>query len=77
MPETVDVTIPVAEAAQAPADARKREAVGRIISRLLRLQPGQDPLLDARGGNWPSSRTARDESPPCRTVSAPTRVPLV
>ena len=48
MPETVDVAIPVeAEAAKALADARKREAVGRIISRLLRPQPGQDPLLDA------------------------------
>lgn len=48
MPETVDVAIPVeAEAAQALADARKREAVGRIVSRLLRPQPGQDPLLDA------------------------------
>ena len=48
MPETVDVAIPVeVEAAQALADARKREAVGRIISRLLRPRPGQDPLLDA------------------------------
>jgi hypothetical protein len=48
MPEIVDVAIPVeAEAAQVLADARKREAVGRIISRLLRPQPGQDPLLDA------------------------------
>ncbi|HTW73120.1 MAG TPA: hypothetical protein VME47_24800 [Acetobacteraceae bacterium] len=48
MPETVDVAIPVeAEAARALADARKREAVGRIVSRLLRPQPGHDPLLDA------------------------------
>ena len=48
MPQTVDVAIPVeAEVAQALADARKREAVGRIVSRLLRPQLGQDPLLDA------------------------------
>ncbi len=48
MPQTVDVAIPVeAEVAQALADARKREAVGRIVSRLLRPQLGQAPLLDA------------------------------
>ena len=48
MPNTIDVTIPVEpEAAAALQDARKREAVGRIVSRILRPQPGQDPLLDA------------------------------
>jgi len=48
MPEIVDVAIPVeAEAAQALGDARKREAIGRIVSRLLRPQAGEDPLLDA------------------------------
>jgi hypothetical protein len=47
MPEIIDVAIPVdAEAAFALADARTHEAVGRIISRLLRPRPGQDPLLD-------------------------------
>ena len=48
MPNTVDVTIPVEpEAAAALGDARKREAIGRIVSRILRPHPGQDPLLDA------------------------------
>ena len=48
MPNTIDVTIPVEpEAATALQDVRKREAIGRIVSRILRPQPGQDPLLDA------------------------------
>lgn len=48
MPGTVEVAIPVeAEAAAALTDARQREAIGRIVSRILRPQPGQDPLLDA------------------------------
>jgi len=48
MPNTIDVTIPVEpEAAPALQDARKREAIGRIVSRILRPHPGQDPLLDA------------------------------
>jgi hypothetical protein len=47
MPETIDVAIPVElEAAAALEDARKREAVGRIVSRIVRPQPGHDPLLD-------------------------------
>lgn len=47
MADIVEVAIPVeAEAARALADPRKREAVGRVISRLLRPEPGQDPLLD-------------------------------
>jgi hypothetical protein len=45
---TIDVTIPVEpEAAAALQDARKREAIGRIVSRNLRPHAGQDPLLDA------------------------------
>jgi len=48
MPDTIDVPIPVEpEAAAALQDARKREAIGRIVSRILRPHPGQDPLLDA------------------------------
>jgi hypothetical protein len=44
----VEVVIPVeAEAAAALTDARKREAVGRIVSRILRPQPDHDPLLEA------------------------------
>ena len=48
MPDTIDVTIPVEpEAAAALQDARKREAIGRIVSRIPRPHPGRDPLLDA------------------------------
>ncbi len=48
MPNTIDVTIPVEpEAAAALQDARKREAIGRIVSRILLPQPGHYPLLDA------------------------------
>ena len=48
MAGTVDIVIPIeAEAAVALTDARKREAVGRIVSRILRPQPGHDPLLEA------------------------------
>jgi len=44
----VDVVIPVeAEAAAALTDIRKREAVGRIVSRILRPQPDHDPLVEA------------------------------
>jgi len=47
MSATVEVSIPVdAEAAAALGDLRNREAVGRIISRMLRRQVGIDPLLD-------------------------------
>jgi hypothetical protein len=46
----VDVVIPVeAEAAAALTDTRKREAVGRIVSRILRPHPDHDPLVDAMG----------------------------
>ncbi|HEY3845797.1 MAG TPA: hypothetical protein VGL95_01640 [Acetobacteraceae bacterium] len=48
MAPTVDVPIPVeVEAAAALADGRKRQAIGRIVSRLLQPQPGDDPLLEA------------------------------
>jgi hypothetical protein len=44
----VDVVIPVeAEAAAALSDIRKREAVGRIVSRILRPHPDHDPLVEA------------------------------
>jgi hypothetical protein len=46
MPGTVDVPIPVeADAAAALTDARKREAIGRIVSRILRAGPDDDLLL--------------------------------
>jgi hypothetical protein len=45
---TVDVTIPVEpEAAAALADARNREAVGRLVSRVLRPRAGPSPLAQA------------------------------
>jgi len=48
MDETVDVTIPVEpEAAAALADARNREAVGRLVSRVLRPRAGPRPLAQA------------------------------
>jgi len=48
MEKTVDVTIPVEpEAAAALADARNREAVGRLVSRVLRPAAGPTPLARA------------------------------
>ena len=48
MGKTVDVTIPVEpEAAAALADARNREAVGRLVSRVLRPRAGPSPLARA------------------------------
>jgi hypothetical protein len=48
MEKTVDVTIPVElEAAAALADARNREAVGRLVSRILRPTSGSIPLAQA------------------------------
>jgi hypothetical protein len=45
MEDTVDVIIPVEpEAAAALADARNREAVGRLVSRVLRPRSGPSPL---------------------------------
>jgi hypothetical protein len=48
MDRTIDVTIPVEpEAAAALADARNREAVGRLVSRVLRPRSGPSPLAQA------------------------------
>ncbi len=48
MDKTVDVTIPVEpEAAAALADARNRDAVGRLVSRVLRPRSGPSPLARA------------------------------
>src|SRR5580700_4753946 len=48
MDKTVDVTIPVDPgAAAALGDARNREAVGRLISRVLRPAAGPTPLTQA------------------------------
>lgn len=48
MGKTVEVTIPVEqEAAEALADARNRDAVGRLISRVLRRGSGPTPLARA------------------------------
>jgi hypothetical protein len=48
MDKTVDVTIPVEpEVAAALADARNREAVGRLVSRVLRPASGPTPLAQA------------------------------
>jgi hypothetical protein len=48
MGTTVDVTIPVdPEAAVALADARNREAIGRLVSRVLRPHAGPTPLARA------------------------------
>src|SRR5438477_13141958 len=48
MDRTVDVIIPVEpEPAAALADARNREAVGRLVSRVLRPRSGPSPLAKA------------------------------
>jgi predicted component of type VI protein secretion system len=48
MENTVDVMIPVEpEAAAALADTRNREAVGRLISRVLNPRSGPSPLAQA------------------------------
>ena len=48
MDKTVDVTIPVEpDAAAALADPRSREAVGRLVSRVLRPRSGPSPLAQA------------------------------
>ena len=48
MENTVDVTIPVEpEAAAALADVRNREAIGRLVSRVLRPRSGPSPLAQA------------------------------
>ena len=48
MDNLIEVSIPVEpEAAAALADARNREAVGRLVSRLLRPRSGPSPLARA------------------------------
>ena len=48
MGKTVEVTIPVEpEVAAALADARNRQAVGRLVSRVLRPRAGPSPLAQA------------------------------
>ncbi len=48
MDKTVDVTIPVeAEVAEALADARNRDPVGRLVSSVLRPHSGPIPLARA------------------------------
>jgi hypothetical protein len=48
MASTVDITIPVElEAAETLVDARNREAVGRLVSRVLRPAAGPTPLAQA------------------------------
>jgi hypothetical protein len=48
MEKTVDVVIPVAEeAATALTASRNREAVGRLVSRVLRPGAGPSPLAQA------------------------------
>jgi hypothetical protein len=48
MAKAVDVSIPVEpEAAVALADARNREAVGRLVGRVLRPRAGPSPLAQA------------------------------
>ena len=48
MDNTVEVSIPVeADAAAALGDMRAREAIGRVVSRMVRPTRDADPLLDA------------------------------
>lgn len=48
MDNLIDVVIPVEpEAAAALTDARNREAVGRLVSRVLRPRGGPSPLAQA------------------------------
>ena len=48
MDGTVEIGIPVdADVAAALADPRRREAVGRVVSRMLRPGAGGDPLVAA------------------------------
>jgi hypothetical protein len=59
MDNTVDVTIPVdPEAAATLADARNREAAGRLVSRVLRARSGPSPLAQAIAELKAAARTA-------------------
>jgi hypothetical protein len=57
--KTIEVSIPIeAEAAAALADERNREAVGRLISRVLRRDSGPTPLARAIAEMKASARKA-------------------
>ena len=59
MDKTVDVVIPVEpDAAAALADLRNREAVGRLISRVLRPASGPTPLAQAIADMKAEARSA-------------------
>jgi hypothetical protein len=59
MDRTVDVTIPVEpEAAAALADTRNREAIGRLVSRVLRPGSGPTPLARAIADMKADARSA-------------------
>jgi hypothetical protein len=59
MDNTVDVTIPVdPEAAATLADARNREAAGRLVSRVLCPRSGPNPLAQAIAEPKAAARTA-------------------
>jgi hypothetical protein len=48
MARTIDVTIPVApEVAETLGDIRNREAIGRLVTRILRLRSGPNALAEA------------------------------
>ena len=58
MDNIVEVSIPVeAAAAAALRDLRTREAVGRVVSRMLRPSDAADPLLAAM--DWLGAEAAR------------------
>jgi hypothetical protein len=59
MDNPVDVTIPVApEAAAALADVRNREAIGRLVSRVLRPHSGPSALARALADMKAEARAA-------------------
>jgi hypothetical protein len=59
MSKTVDVTIPVEpETAAALEDQRNREAVGRLVSRVLRPGSGPTPLARAIAAMKAEARAA-------------------
>ena len=63
MGKTVDVTIPVEpEVAAALVDPRSREAVGRLVSRVLRPRAGPSPLAEAIAELKADARAAAGKS---------------
>jgi hypothetical protein len=60
MNETIDVIIPVdPAAAAAPGDSHNREAIGRLVSRVLAPRAGPSPLAEAIAALKAEARTAR------------------